>query len=128
MATRQAYVITETNDALMHHTESIAEPTKEDGPTQLVKLESMKKKAAKKSSLQAAAIQGAIDRRAARNAAGTITDWPRQPVLGPPLCDAAGRFIEESASLPPSMSAEERVAIISRAKGEFQRRKSASTT
>ena len=49
MATRQAYVMTETNDASMHHTESVAEPTKEDGPTQLVKLESTKKKAAKKS-------------------------------------------------------------------------------
>ena len=70
MAMRQDYVITETSDALTDHIESVAEPTKDAGPTQLSKLESARKKGTKKvankSSLQAAAIQGAIDRRAAR--------------------------------------------------------------
>jgi hypothetical protein len=146
MATRQAYVITATSDALLHHTDSIVEPTKADGPSQLAKLESEKKKAAKKTSLQAAAIQGAIDRRAARNAGAEdprppiLGPHPRDatgrlvaeraslPIIGPPPRDAAGRFIDESASLPPSMSTNEREVLRSRAKAELQRRKSASNT
>ena len=107
----------------MHHTESVAEPTKVDGPSQLAKLELTKKKAAKKSSLQAAAIQGAIDRCAARNAG---TEAPRPPILGPPPRDAAGRFIDESASLPPSMSTDVREELKRRAKVELQQRRSAS--
>jgi hypothetical protein len=99
MAMRQDYVISETTDELTEHIDSVAEPTKEDGPTQLQKLESARKKeakkAAKKSSLQAAAIQGAIERRAAR-ATNDSQEAPRPPILGPPPRDDAGRFLDES--------------------------------
>jgi hypothetical protein len=129
MAMRQAYVITKTNNALTHHTESVAEPTKEDSPTQLSMLELARKKeakkVAKKSSLQAAAIQGAIDRRAAR--AKDDTEEPQPPILGPHPRDAAGRLIAKKATnIPSQLSNEARGEELKcRAMAALQRRNSA---
>jgi hypothetical protein len=98
---------------------------KDNGPSQLTNLESSKKKAAKKSSLQAGAIQGAINRRAAGNA---VTKVPRPPILGPPARDAAGRLHMGSASLPSPNLNDEKEELKQRAKAELQRSKAASNT
>jgi hypothetical protein len=104
VARRQAYVITETNDAVMHYTETVEEPTKDQGSSELTRLFTAKKKEAKKSSLQAAAMQGALERRAARatgndrraaqatGEAAVLTVDARQPI-GPPARNSQGQLM-----------------------------------
>lgn len=92
----QAYDIADTPDAVMLHSDATKAEMHYHGTSALTKLESKTKKGKKKSSLQAAVIQAAIDRRAA------IDQSTKQgkPTIRPPSRDSSGRPQFDSASSP----------------------------
>ena len=100
VARRQEYDAMKGPDAVMHHLDATEEIMQHHELSSLSKLESKTKKQAaktakdnkvkKKSSLQAVAIQGAIEAQARRNKATELA--AKQPIR-PPARDSAGKMI-----------------------------------